>query len=118
MLFSKHPADDLLDRHPVGTGHRWRLLSSTPWNEPTIMSATVAGTTFRPTPSYTTLRDVTADGHAAVGVESVVAQPVMAGGVAVAGGGGFGGGAVGVAGGGAVQGAVRALLVVVLAELI
>src|SRR3954447_13568082 len=63
VLLTQHPADDLLDRHPLGTGHRWRLLSSTPWNEPTIMSATVAGTTsatpFRPNPTYTTLRDVT-----------------------------------------------------------
>jgi len=32
----------------VGTGHRWRLLSSTAWNEPTILSATVAGTTSDP----------------------------------------------------------------------
>src|SRR3954469_17256423 len=63
VLLTQHPADDLLDRHPLGTGHRWRLLSSTPWNEPTILSATVAGTTsttsFRPTGSYTNPRDVT-----------------------------------------------------------
>ncbi len=31
--------------------------SPTPWNEPTIMSAAVAGTTFHPIRSYTTLRD-------------------------------------------------------------
>src|SRR4051794_16100664 len=48
VLLTQHPADDLLDRHPLGTGHRWRLLSSTPWNEPTILSATVAGTTTVP----------------------------------------------------------------------
>jgi hypothetical protein len=36
-----------------------RLLSSTPWNEPTIIGAASAGTTFRPTSTYTTLRDVT-----------------------------------------------------------
>jgi hypothetical protein len=29
VLIEQHPLDDLLDRHPVGTGHRWRLLSST-----------------------------------------------------------------------------------------
>src|SRR4051812_13072913 len=63
VLVAQHLPDDLLDRHPLGTGHRWRLLSSTPWNEPTILSATVAGTTsatsFRPNRTYTTLRDVT-----------------------------------------------------------
>src|SRR3954468_6972166 len=63
VLLAQHLPDALLDRHPLGTGHRWRLLSSTPWNEPTILSATVAGTTsatsFRPTRTYTTLRDVT-----------------------------------------------------------
>src|SRR3954447_26276448 len=48
VLLTQHPADDLLDRHPLGTGHRWRLLSSTPWNEPTILSATVAATTSVP----------------------------------------------------------------------
>jgi hypothetical protein len=30
MLVEQHLSDDLLDRHPVGTGHRWRLLSSKP----------------------------------------------------------------------------------------
>jgi hypothetical protein len=48
VLLAQHLPDDLLDRHPLGTGHRWRLLSSTPWNEPTILSATVAGTTSVP----------------------------------------------------------------------
>jgi hypothetical protein len=28
VLAHHHLPDDLLDRHPVGTGHRWRLLSS------------------------------------------------------------------------------------------
>jgi hypothetical protein len=28
VLVEQHLPDDLLDRHPVGTGHRWRLLSS------------------------------------------------------------------------------------------
>jgi hypothetical protein len=28
VLAHHHLLDDLLDRHPVGTGHRWRLLSS------------------------------------------------------------------------------------------
>ena len=28
VLIEQHLPDDLLDRHPVGTGHRWRLLSS------------------------------------------------------------------------------------------
>jgi hypothetical protein len=59
VLLTQHPADDHLDRHPLGTGHRWRLLSSTPWNEPTILRATVAGTTsatpFRPNRTHTTL---------------------------------------------------------------
>jgi hypothetical protein len=27
VLAHHHLLDDLLDRHPVGTGHRWRLLS-------------------------------------------------------------------------------------------
>jgi hypothetical protein len=48
VLIAQHLPDDLLDRHPLGTGHRWRLLSSTPWNEPTILSATVAGPTSVP----------------------------------------------------------------------
>jgi hypothetical protein len=30
VLVEQHLPDDLLDRHPVGTGHRWRLLSSNP----------------------------------------------------------------------------------------
>ena len=59
-----------------------------------------------------------AEAHLAFGVEPVVAQAVVAVGVAVGRGGGFGGGAVGVAGGSAVQRAVWALLVVVLAELV
>jgi hypothetical protein len=28
VLVEQHLPDDLLDRHPVSTGHRWRLLSS------------------------------------------------------------------------------------------
>jgi hypothetical protein len=28
LVYEQHLPDDLLDRHPVGTGHRWRLLSS------------------------------------------------------------------------------------------
>src|SRR6185503_3876492 len=28
VLIEQHLPDDLLDRHPLGTGHRWRLLSS------------------------------------------------------------------------------------------
>jgi hypothetical protein len=28
VLAHHHVPDDLLDRHPVGTGHRWRLLIS------------------------------------------------------------------------------------------
>jgi hypothetical protein len=61
MLVDEHLPDDLLDRHPVGTGHRWRPLSSNP-EKSTIMSAGVAGTTsIHPNPSYTTLRDATLD---------------------------------------------------------
>src|SRR4051794_36131834 len=58
VLIEQHPLDDLLDRHPVGTGHAAppfvRALES-----PTIFSAASAGTTFRPTRTYTTLREVT-----------------------------------------------------------
>jgi hypothetical protein len=57
-----------------------------------------------------------AEGHLAFGVEPVVAQAVVALGVAVGGGDGFGGGSVGVAGSAPAQGAVGAVLVVVLAE--
>src|SRR3954447_2355459 len=81
VLLTQHPADDLLDRHPLGTGHRWRLLSSTPWNEPMILSATVAGTTtatpFRPNPTYTTLRDVTVAGHATASQAVDLAGPAV-----------------------------------------
>ena len=59
-----------------------------------------------------------AEGHLAFGVEPVVAQPVMTGRVAVARRGGFRGGAVGLARCSAVQSAVGAPLVVVLAELV
>src|ERR1700730_14903540 len=59
-----------------------------------------------------------ADRHLAFGVEPVVAESVVPLGVAVGRGGGFGGGSVGVAWGSAVQRAVWALFVVVLAELI
>jgi hypothetical protein len=64
VLLAQHLPDDLLDRHPLGTVH--------PLSPPFIdsveraddLSATVAGTTsttpFRPNPTYTTLRDVTA----------------------------------------------------------
>jgi hypothetical protein len=48
VLVEQHLLDDLPDRHPVGTGHRWRLISSTAWNEPTIMSAAWPGS--RPSP--------------------------------------------------------------------
>ena len=59
-----------------------------------------------------------AKGHAAFGVQAVVAQAVVLLGVAVGGRSGLGGGAVGVAWGSPVQRAVWAPLVVVLAELI
>jgi hypothetical protein len=55
VLIEQHLPDDLLDRHPVGTGHGWRPLSVEPSASPTIMSADVAGTAsarFRPTRSY------------------------------------------------------------------
>jgi hypothetical protein len=67
VLVEQHLPDDLLDRHPVGTGHRWRLLSSHREKSTTILSARVAGTTFRPTPTYTTLRDVTRHEHVDAG---------------------------------------------------
>jgi hypothetical protein len=58
VLIEQHPLDDLLDRHPVGTGHAAspfvRALESA-----TIFGAASAGTTFRPISTYTTLRDVT-----------------------------------------------------------
>ena len=59
-----------------------------------------------------------AEGHLAFGVEPVVAQAVVALGVAVGRWGGLGGCAVGVGWGSAVQRAVWAALVVVLAELV
>jgi hypothetical protein len=59
-----------------------------------------------------------AEAHLVFGVEPVVAQAVVAGLVAVAGRGRFRGRAVGVARGSAVQRAVWAVLVVVLAELV
>src|SRR6187200_2045961 len=61
VLIEQHLPDDLLDRHPVGTGH-----AAPPFvravESPTIFSAASAGTTFRPTSTYTTLRDVTGRG--------------------------------------------------------
>ena len=57
-----------------------------------------------------------ADGHAACGVEAVVSEAVVAGGVPVGGREGFGGGAVGVAWSSSLQRAVGALLVVVRTE--
>src|SRR5262245_40449007 len=57
-------------------------------------------------------------GHAAVLVEAVVAQAVVAWGVSVGGWGGFRGRSVSVARGAAAQRSVRALFVVVLAELV
>jgi hypothetical protein len=58
VLIEQHLPDDLLDRHPVGTGHAAPPFCRTP-RSPTIISAASAGTTFRPTSTYTTLRDVT-----------------------------------------------------------
>jgi len=61
MLITKHLPNDLLDRHPVPTGHR-RPPFVEALRTPTMMSAAVAGPTkIRPTPTYTTLRDVTVD---------------------------------------------------------
>ena len=57
-----------------------------------------------------------AQAHLAVGVEAVVAQPVVAGGVPVGGREGFGGRAVGLSGVLAVKRAVGAMVVVVFAE--
>src|SRR5215203_5630416 len=63
MLLAQHLPDDLLDRHPVPTGHRRppfrRTLRSPTNNERRGGRNYVAKTRFRPTPSYTTLRDVT-----------------------------------------------------------
>jgi hypothetical protein len=59
MLLAQHLPDDLLDRHPVPTGHR-RPPFVEALRTPTIMSAAVAGLrSIRPTPSYTNPRDVT-----------------------------------------------------------
>jgi hypothetical protein len=59
MLIAQHLPDDLLDRHPVRTGHR-RPPFVEALRTPTIMSAAVAGPrSIRPTRSYTTLWDVT-----------------------------------------------------------
>jgi hypothetical protein len=58
VLIEQHLPDDLLDRHPVGTGH-----AAPPFvravESPTIFGAASAGTTFHPTSTYTTLRDAT-----------------------------------------------------------
>ena len=59
----------------------------------------------------------TAEGHPALGVEAVVAQPIVAGRVTVV-RGGLWGGAVGLARRSALEAAVRAPFVVVLAELV
>src|SRR5947209_18163420 len=59
-----------------------------------------------------------AEGHLAFGVEAVIAQAVVAGGVRVVGRERFGGGAVDLARRSTVQRAVRARFVVVLAELL
>jgi hypothetical protein len=59
-----------------------------------------------------------AEGHLAFGVEPVVAQAEMTGLVAVARRGGFRGSAVGVARGSAMQGSMRAVFVVMRAELV
>jgi hypothetical protein len=59
VLVEQHLPDDLLDRHPVGTGHAAPPFVE-PSASPTIFSAASAGTKFRPICSYTTLRDVTA----------------------------------------------------------
>jgi hypothetical protein len=59
-----------------------------------------------------------AQGHPAFGVEAVIAQPVVAGSVSVGGWDGFRGGLVDLARGSALQRAVRAPFVVVLAELV
>jgi hypothetical protein len=61
MLIAQHLPDDLLDRHPVPTGHR-RPPFVEALRTPTIMSAAVAGLrSIRPTRSYTNTRDVTED---------------------------------------------------------
>ena len=59
-----------------------------------------------------------ASGHLAFGVEPAVAEPVVARRVAVGGGDGFGGGSISRCGCGAVRRVVRAVLVVMLAELV
>src|SRR5512132_629338 len=53
VLIAQHLPDDLLDRHPVPTGHR-RPPFVEASRTPTIMSAAVAGLpSIRPTGSYT-----------------------------------------------------------------
>src|SRR3954465_11643977 len=58
VLIEQNLPDDPLDRHPLSTGHAAPPIRRT-LRSPTIFSAASAGTTFRPTPTYTTLRDVT-----------------------------------------------------------
>jgi hypothetical protein len=58
MLIAQHLPDDLRDRHPVYPDHR-RPSFVEALRTPTMMSAAVAGTTFRPTRSYTTLWNAT-----------------------------------------------------------
>jgi hypothetical protein len=43
VLIEQHLPDDLLDRHPVGTGHAAPPFIDS-WNEPTIIGAASAGT--------------------------------------------------------------------------
>src|SRR5262249_50737393 len=60
-LLVEQKADDLLGRHPLRLGHRGDSPLVVVLEDPTSLSATVAGPTtrLRPTRSYPTLRDVT-----------------------------------------------------------
>jgi hypothetical protein len=60
VLVEQHLPDDLLDRHPVGTGHRWRSFRRTV-RSPTIMSAGVAGTTTGTEPRFDSPRPIPSD---------------------------------------------------------
>jgi hypothetical protein len=57
VLVAHQLGDDLIGRHPLPLGHRGAPSSN--FAGPTMLSAAVARTTFRPPRSYTTLWDAT-----------------------------------------------------------
>ena len=62
VLVEQHLPDNLLDRHPVGTGHTAPAFIVESREARRTISAASAGTTIRPTATYTTLCDATGGG--------------------------------------------------------